>query len=163
MVETAGKNVFEYRAFETHQAPDTRYRVERPLQKPYEAVVELLLFKKGGGESKCTGGLIAPKVVLTAKHCLKGKTLAFVASPGDNADGTSTFGMTSRSFRMSDTDDYGVIILPYPFEFTPFRLQEFPSNFPSVELTTAGYPGDKKKHTLWERSNSKTKFGTMIK
>jgi V8-like Glu-specific endopeptidase len=140
------------RAIKAHQAPDTRYRVARPLQKPYEAVVQLVLFQKDGGESKCTGGIIAPKVVLTAKHCLEGTGLVFVASPGDNEDASITFGSVSRSFRMSDNGDYGVIFLPHPLEFTPFRLQEFPHDLSSVELTTAGYPGDKEKHTLWENN-----------
>lgn len=135
--------------------PDVRQRVVEPWsRRPYQAIAYLHMQRRYG-QASCSGSLIAPRVVLTAKHCLLGAEWANVYLGYD--DGQAVSMQRAYRFRVSQsTEDYGVILLDHTVSgVEPLRMGLFPQeNLDSVKLFTAGYPGDKithdKKPTLWE-------------
>jgi hypothetical protein len=56
----------------------------------------------------------------------------------------------SRSFRVSERADYGVIFLSHPLSVKPFSVRKFPHDLESAKLATVGYPADKDDYTMWE-------------
>jgi V8-like Glu-specific endopeptidase len=157
---------------------DDRFRItargKRPstLMFPFNTICLLERHHLDGRVSRCTGTLIAPQVVLTAKHCLTRanvRTAAeaprfshIVVSPGADlsaarnrrpADPASIAAPAAR-FRVHPTLDFGVIILPKafrrPVEF--MRLQPRSDANTATLLTIAGYPCDKPIGTMWGHS-----------
>jgi len=157
---------------------DDRFRItarsKRPstLMFPFNTICLLERNHIGGGGSRVTGTLIAPRVVLTAKHCLtrldvrtatEGPRFTnIVVSPGADlsapwsqrpADPASITAPAS-SFRVHPTLDFGVIILPSafrrPVQF--MRLQPRGDANTATLLTIAGYPCDKPNGTMWGHS-----------
>jgi V8-like Glu-specific endopeptidase len=137
---------------EEQAKPDARKRVDRSYVGPYQAVVHLTLDLPGKWERHCTGFAVAPKAVLTNKHCLE-DVLSIVLEPGVNGTYTPLMhkSLYSEDFRVSESDqDYGVIFLSESYPAAHFSLLAFPKNGQAVEMTSAGYPGDKDDATMWE-------------
>ncbi len=157
---------------------DDRFRItsrsKRPstLMFPFNTICLLERNPIGGGVSRVTGTLIAPQVVLTAKHCLTRLDVRNAAegprftnirvSPGADlsaarnqrpADPASITAPSAR-FRVHPTLDFGVIILPKAFRRpTQFmRLQPRGGANTATLLTIAGYPCDKPRGTMWGHS-----------
>jgi glutamyl endopeptidase len=157
---------------------DDRFRItarsRRPstLMFPFNTICLLERHHLDGKVSRCTGTLIAPQVVLTAKHCLTRtnvRTAAearrfshIVVSPGADlsaarnqrpGDPGSIAALAAR-FRVHPTLDFGVIILPTafrrPVQF--MHLQPRSDANTATLLTIAGYPCDKPKGTMWGHS-----------
>lgn len=140
----------ENRLIEAHKKPDSRMRVQRPLDGPYQAIVQLTLDK--GEKKNCTGFVVAPKAVLTNRHCLEDAKSVLVEIGENDGDGLAIYkSMESTRFQVSASGlDYGVIFLPDPLTTAHFSLQEFPENADLATMVTAGYPGDKDYFTMWE-------------
>jgi protease YdgD len=158
---------------------DDRFRItarsKRPstLMFPFSTICLLERNPIGGGSvSRVTGTLIAPQVVLTAKHCLTRLNVRTAAegprftsirvTPGADlsaarnqrpADPASITAPAAR-FRVHPTLDFGVIILPKafrrPVQF--MHLQPRSDVNTATLLTIAGYPCDKPKGTMWGHS-----------
>ncbi len=152
---------------------DDRFRIParttRPstLQFPFNTICLLERKHRDGTTSRVSGTLIAPQVVLTARHCLvkpANPVLSIRVSPGaDLSAGTvrhrqpatpATIAAPRGRFRVHGTLDYGVIILPTAFR-QPSRFMILqPRSTPRVAtlLTVAGYPCDKAIGTMWGHS-----------
>jgi V8-like Glu-specific endopeptidase len=165
--------------------PDNRFQIRaqarRPstLLHPMNTICLLEIFDSAGtflGHG--TGTLIAPQVVLTAKHCLMRSTGPCTTgrnvgawyprvrvTPGLDATATNPRQRTpavpgsqtadSSRFRIDPDLDYGIIILPRPFT-RPTRfmmLQPRGQTNTATRLTLAGYPCDKPRGTMWGHSD----------
>lgn len=146
------------------------------LRFPFNTICHLERDKGNGFEADggATGTLIAPQVVLTAKHCLlrvsppcRRRTTtgpvyrAFRITPGADLSAASqrhrrpaspsSQVATASGVRFDSELDYGVIILPQAFA-APRRfmsLHAHVSTDPTKVLNVAGYPCDKPRGTLW--------------
>ncbi|MGB7947306.1 MAG: trypsin-like serine protease [Candidatus Binatia bacterium] len=154
---------------------DDRFRIPARTKKPstlffpFNTICLLERHSLKGGVTRVTGTLIAPQVVLTARHCLTtptgGKRFSkIVVSPGADLSaanakhrrpaGPSSINATHSRFRVDSKLDYGVILLPKPFK-TPSRfmmLQPRSDAGTATLLTIAGYPCDKPRGTMWGHS-----------
>jgi V8-like Glu-specific endopeptidase len=159
---------------------DDRFRIparnRRPstLLFPFNPICLLERNHLEGGVSRVTGTLIAPQVVLTAKHCLTRLDVR-TADEGPRfssirvVPGADFSAVTERNkrpgippsitaarsrFRVHPTLDYGVIILPSAFtkpnQF--MMLQARRESTTATLLTIAGYPCDKPIGTMWGHS-----------
>ena len=157
-----------------------RAQAKRPssLQFPFNTICFLEIVT-AAGQGTGTGTLIAPQVVLTAKHnlmqlpahprCRSARALGQVRrqvtiTPGADLTAGSpnhrrpaapaSMTVTGSAFRVSPDLDFGVIILPRPFQ----RPRQFMSLQPrkkqqlATTMTVAGYPCDKRLGTMWAHS-----------
>jgi glutamyl endopeptidase len=157
-----------------------RAQARRPstLQFPFNTICLIEELTPSGPQHRGTGTLIAPQVVLTAKHVLQnisppcaparvtGPAVARVrVTPGaDFSAGVvaqrrpsapASITAPASRFRVDPNLDYGVIILPRPFT-SPNRfmwLQARGSTNTATLLTVAGYPCDKPLGTMWGHSD----------
>jgi glutamyl endopeptidase len=119
-----------------------------------------------------SGTLIAPRVVLTARHVLSGVQRLRVTPGADFCAASRRTVATpafqeaaSAQFRLHPTLDFGIIILPAAFRLPNHRGGPRPSPYPfmmlqprgdantATLLTIAGYPCDKPLGTMWGHSN----------
>jgi protease YdgD len=157
---------------------DDRFRItarsKRPstLMFPFNTICLLERNHIGGGVSRVTGTLIAPQVVLTAKHCLTRLDVRTAAQgprftsirvvPGADLSAArdqrpanpASITAPAARFRVHPTLDFGVILLPAafrrPVQF--MRLQPRSDANTATLLTIAGYPCDKPAGTMWGHS-----------
>lgn len=159
-----------------------RARSQRPstLRFPYSTICLLeVLDPRGVRLGTGTGTLIAPQVVLTAKHvlmnvqpprCTSARSVGRVfpqirVTPGADLSAgyehlrrpatPSSIVAPGTRFRVDPSLDYGVIILPRAFHAIQQRMMLQPRGSANIAtlLTIAGYPCDKTLGTMWGHSN----------
>jgi V8-like Glu-specific endopeptidase len=154
---------------------DDRFRIPARNKKPstllfpFNTICLLERHSLAGGVSRVSGTLIAPQVVLTARHCLTTPSGGQRFSRIDVVPGADLSAATAKHqrpaspqkitaphsrFRVDAALDYGVIVLPSPFK-TPNRfmmLQPRSDMRTATLLTIAGYPCDKPRGTMWGHS-----------
>lgn len=158
---------------------DNRIHEIRTTQFPFNTICHLERDYGDGLWRGCTGTLIAPRTILAAGHCIYSHRLRRVptrirVSPGRSDRDTRPYGSVTsteyyvpsryvnartRSHRDRLNFDYGIIILPTPFqrisrfmEMSALSDQDFERLKHSGLITIAGYPADRPVGTLWRHT-----------
>lgn len=158
---------------------DTRTRVANTLRLPYAAICHLEL-ALGRIRSGCTGFLIAPRIGLTAAHCLHNPVRArlggpltpdgIVVGPGRNGEAHAPFGRApacawwAHERFVSHRDpayDVGMFFVERPFPGLPGTLEPRALDSGALGalirggiLRISGYPGDKPRGTQWQHAEA---------
>ena len=157
---------------------DGRTRVADTRRFPYCAVCRIERDFGDGRLTGCSAFLIAPRLLLTAAHCvmsplrarlgLRSQPVRIRVTPGQAARSDAPFGSqwTSRwriragyLRRPGGDNDVAVIELPRPFRGHPGHFRFAMPDRATLErirqgrlLHVSGYPGDKPSGTQWEHS-----------
>jgi V8-like Glu-specific endopeptidase len=163
---------------------DNRTQVLDARRFPYAAICHLERDFGNGRLTGCTGFLVAPRIVVTAGHCVHSVPRQLLGrppsptrirvTPGRNGRNSAPFGSQwaaawrphpAFAQRRDAKRDIGVVVLPRPFvgirRFLPLGT---PGDAAMREirrlrlLHVAGYPGDKPPGTAWEHSERLDRF-----
>lgn len=151
---------------------DNRTRIQAPYDKfPHTAICSLQITAQNGKMYIGTGFFVGPRVVLTAGHCVYmhedgGWAKSIEVIPA--LDGSTRKFSSAISTQFHSLDgwtlnkltgwDFGAIILP---ENAPlgqktgwfgFGYRDNDAYFKNLDITTAGYPGDKGGRQQWGMS-----------
>lgn len=156
---------------ESIQGVDERKRINSPFKFPNTAICSLRITAKDGGRYIGTGFFVGPRVVLTAGHCVYmhdngGWAKSIEVIPA--LDGSSqSYGSAVTSLYYSlvgwtknkNTEyDYATIILPENAALGKktgwfgYCYHTDDNYFKNLEVTLAGYPGDKGGSQQWGMS-----------
>lgn len=163
---------------------DGRTRVAQASAHPYAATCHIERDFGDGRLSGCSGFLVAPRIVLTAGHCVfsrarhlllrRGAPARIRVSPGRNGE-VPPFGFQWASHWFVDRRfaehgnpmfDFGIIVLSRPFggvrrQHPIAALSD--AQFNEVRshrlLHIAGYPADKPPGTMWEHAERLDRIG----
>ncbi len=153
---------------------------------PWRMICQLIITRRDGIKSRCTGWFIAPRTVMTAGHCVythkgqRGWARSIEVVPGMNgrlrpfgsAIATTFHSVTGWTKHRRITQDYGCIILR---EGQPLGTKTGWWGFASLGdnslrnllANNSGYPGDKPFGTQWYNAGritdvSKERFQYML-
>ncbi len=151
---------------------DGRSRVRQTTTSPFNSVCHIERDFGTGRLSGCSAFLVAPRLLITAGHCLfspsrRRPPKRIRISPGRNgatrpygAQWASAWFAHPRFFKAFDARyDYGVILLPKPFAgltpaFVPVALST--ARLAGVRqrqpLRIAGFPSDKPRGQMWDHA-----------
>lgn len=161
---------------------DGRLRVRRTTVSPYNSVCHIERDFGTGRLSGCSAFLVAPRLLLTAGHCLfspsrRRPPRGIRISPGRNganrpfgAQWASAWFAHPQFFKAFDPRyDYGVILLPKPFAgltpaFVPralstARLARVRQRHP---LRIAGFPSDKPRGQMWDHTEQLDRISKRV-
>lgn len=146
---------------------DDRVRITDSEDYPWRTICSLRITAGDGSPWVGTGWFIAPRVVITAGHCVyihnRGKWVRSIEVIPGRDGGTMPYGM-QRATRFRSVGgwvqrkkpefDYGAILLGSSQEFAPYPgnllfddLSD--SDLTGLRINVAGYPGDKPTGTMW--------------
>jgi glutamyl endopeptidase len=153
---------------------DDRVRIRSTTRIPWRLICQLIITRRDGAKSRCTGWFIGPRTVMTAGHCLYSHSAGGWARqieviPGMDASSRPYGSQIGRSFRSvrgwtrdrKPAFDYGAIILPNNtlgnrvgwFGFAALS----DGSLRNLLVNNAGYAGDKPFGTLWYNAGRITK------
>ncbi|MCL2377692.1 MAG: trypsin-like serine protease [Defluviitaleaceae bacterium] len=158
---------------------DSRHhRVYNTRQSPFDAIVHLQITFPGGVPSAGTGFLIRPGVVLTAGHNIFNHGLGWATSvvvrPGRNGTyfpfGQRTVNIASGNAGVGSSwyssaymgDDFGILLLPTPFNNVPSRLSLSALNTDqlfNLQTHVMGYP---RNPSTWTNNFQYWNFGEIV-
>ncbi|TPE53242.1 trypsin-like serine peptidase [Amaricoccus solimangrovi] len=160
---------------------DGRWRVRAPMPPPYSSICHIARDFGTGGLSGCTAFLIAPRVLLTAGHCLfslarrRTPRRILVTPARDGASRPYGAAWAEQWYvhprfaaRADPRLDWGIIRLSRGFGLEPgLRLAALSSEAlervrSSRLLRIAGYPSDKAPGELWAHAERLDGFGRHL-
>ncbi|MFA5584000.1 MAG: trypsin-like serine protease, partial [Bacteriovoracaceae bacterium] len=142
---------------------DDRVQVKKKDKTLAHESIGLIFYQHRNSIYACTGTVIAPKVVLTAAHCIEPfADIYFIPGQvsriwGQLSKNTKNAVKAKRGHRFPEytkknphNTDLGVIVFEKEFSVAPLPLStQYTTN---ERVTISGYPDDKKQGTLWEDS-----------
>jgi len=157
---------------------DDRVQITATTRIPWRLICQLIITRRDGGKSRCTGWFISPRTVMTAGHCVYShsaggwaKNIDVIpgmngsARPFGSAVGTKFYSVKGWTKSSKPTHDYGCIILP---KSTPLGKKTGWFGFACLTsrslknllVNNSGYPGDKAFGTQWFNAGRITKVTT---
>jgi glutamyl endopeptidase len=157
---------------------DDRRQITVTTQYPYSAICQLEIDWRSKPDEIGTGCLIAPRLVLTAAHCVYDRShQQFAAqirvSPGRNGSDTVAPQTSSKLFvnRLYPSAgegekpqfDYAAILLDQPFRVGEFGVGVYgDEEFNGDTFNIVGYPFDKPRGTMWGHAQALSVVGPRI-
>ena len=145
---------------------DDRVRIRSTTRIPWRLCCQLVITRRDGARSRCTGWFIGPRTVMTAGHCVfshgaGGWARKIEVIPGMDSSFRPFGSQSSSSFRSvkgwtrdrKTASDYGAIILPSDTLGKRVGWLGFAAlstaSLRNLLVNNAGYAGDKPFGTLW--------------